>query len=257
MLHNLVFFVLALVSAASFAQQPAVSKPTASPFQAQAGKLGDALSRDLGVGADQIKQSKRLPAQGLSLIETTDGKTFIVSDNGRLAIIGGRVIDLWQAREIRSIADSESLDRINLRRMGIKPSDLSRLSVGTGPERVTVFVDPICEPCRLLLADMERFKSTHTFDVVVYPVQGGASGAASRRIQCTADTSLALKAMASGSYTSLPEPAKDCDVNPVQKALITGAVLGIRSVPFLIFQDGRSAYGSGLNLASALQRGQQ
>lgn len=254
MIAKIAIAFLTSLSASVMAQQ--VSRTTAPPAAAQppAANLGDALSRGIGVGADQIKQSKRLPVQGMSLIETTDGKTFVVSDNGRLAIIGGRVIDLWKAREIRSIADSESLDRIDLQRMGIKASDLTRLSVGTGPERVTVFVDPICDPCRQLISDMERFTSTHTFDIVVYPVQGGPSGAASRRIHCSSSPSLALKAMAAGSYTSLPEPAKDCDVNPVQKALITGAVLGIRSVPFLIFKDGTSAYGSSLSLASSLKR---
>lgn len=246
---------LAATGGLALAQPTAAAQKATAPAGTASGvrNFSEALTQGIGVGADQIKATKRLPVQGMSIIETTDGKVFVASDNGRIAIIGGRIIDLYESRQINGIADAESLDKINLRRMGVRPAELATFVIGTGPEQVTVFVDPVCEPCRRLVADMQSFARTHTFYVVLYPANGQA-GQVARRITCSPDKALSLQAFIAGSYATLPEAARDCDVSLVQKGMITASVLGVRSVPFMIFSDGHTAYGSSVKLASALGR---
>ncbi len=240
-------------SPTAFGQSQPLSQATPpAPSASLPRVLGDALTRGLGAGADQIKATKKLPVQGMSIIETVDGKTFVVSDNGRVAIIGGRIIDLFENREIKGISDTESLDHINFRRMGIKASELSTFTVGNGPTEVVVFVDPMCEPCRLLVADMPKYTKQYTFQVVVYPLRGGPSGVAARALACAPDKGLALSAFATGKLETLPPPKRDCDVAHVQKAMITGSVLGIRNLPFLILPDGKTYAGASIRLSETL-----
>ena len=240
------------------ANSQSASAPLPSPTQGasapMARVLGDALTRGIGIGADQIKATKRLPVQGMSIIETVDGKTFVVSDNGRVAIIGGRIIDLFENREIKGIADTESLDHINLKRMGIKGVELATFTIGNGPVEAIVFVDPMCEPCRALVSEMPKYVKQYTFQVLVYPLRGGPSGVAARALACAPDKSLALTAFTSGRLESLPQPSRNCDVANVQKAMITGSVLGIRSLPFMILPGGKTFSGPAFHLADALPR---
>jgi len=249
-------FAAAFSAALSQAQGVSASAPpgSAAASAPMPRVLGDALTKGIGMGADQIKATKRLPVQGMSIIETVDGKTFVVSDNGRVAIIGGRIIDLFENREIKGISDTESLDHINLKRMGIKGVELATFTIGNGPIEAVVFVDPMCEPCRLLIGEMPKFAKQYTFQVVVYPLRGGPSGVAARALACAPDRALALTAFTSGRLESLPPPPRSCDVSNVQKAMITGTVLGIRNLPFLILPEGKTFAGPSFHLADALTR---
>ena len=199
----------------------------------------------------KIKATKHLPVQGLSIVETTDGKTFLVSDNGRFAVIGGRWIDLFEGKTITGIADSGTLDKLNLGRMGINVEEFFSYTIGDGEKVVTVFVDPACDECRSLVSQMQSLGRRFTFRVVILPLSGGPSGSAARRMSCSPDRALALQAFLTNSYSTLPADSPNCDVTPVQKAMVTAMVLGIRSTPYFIFPDyvTASVKGRGLKLS--------
>ena len=227
------------------AQEP-TKTPSALP------QLSNGVFRDQ---VDKISATKRLPVYGLSIVETTDGKVFLVSDNGRFAVIGGRWIDLWEGRNITGISDSGSLDKLNFGRMGINVDEFSPFIIGNGPKAILAFVDPVCDECRAMVRQMVEYGKEYTFKVVVLPLRGQPSGVAARRLQCSPDRKMAMDAFLSGSYTSLPEPAPTCDVNPIQKAMIAATVLGIRSTPLLILPDFTTVNTNGheLNLNKVLK----
>jgi len=229
---------LSLVGSA-VAQVPASRAATIPP-------LGDGVLRDQ---ADKVKATKRLPVYGLSIVETVDGMVFLISDNGRFAVIGGRWVDLWEGKNISGIADSGSLDKINFGRMGINVDEFSPFVVGSGPKSVIAFVDPTMDQSRPVLRQMESLGKQFTFKVVLLPLHGGSSGAAARRIHCAPNRSLAMAALLNGALDSLPAPKPDCDVSPVQKSMIAATVLGIRTLPFFILPDFTTASVRGTDVA--------
>lgn len=186
---------------------------------------------------DKIKATKRLPVNGLSIVETTDGKTVLISDNGRFAVMGGRWMDLWEGKTVTGVADSNSLDKINFARMGINIDEFSPFVIGTGKQNILVFVDPTCSACRKMVREMSSLGNDYTFKVVILPLTGSDSGAAARKMQCAPERKLALDAFINNTFASLPDSATSCDVSPIQKALISATILGIRRTPFIILPD--------------------
>ncbi len=200
-------------------------------------KLGQGPLRD-EIG--KVKGVKKLPVQGLSIIETTDGKVVLVSDNGRFAVVGGRWVDLFENKVITSIEDSSSLDKLNFARMGINVDDFEPITIGRGKKQVIAFMDPLCDQCRTMVRQMQSMEAEYTFKVVVLPFLSKTSAEVTTHFHCAIDRKLAFDAFLSNSYSGLPKPEK-CDVSPIQKGLIAVRILGIKSVPFLILPDSTTA----------------
>ena len=226
-----------------------VSRPASAPVST---KLQEILSKLPSSASDPITATKRLPVQGLSIVETSSGKSFLVSDNGRLAIVGGRIIDLFENREIHGISDAASLDKIDLARLGIKPSELATFTIGTGDQEAVLFIDPLCDKCRTLISEVTAFSKNYTFHILLYPLRGGRSGVVSRAITCSPNKQLALQALITGHFETLPAPSSSCDVSAVQKAIVTGAALHVNRTPFLILPNGKTHSGDALRLSEAL-----
>lgn len=222
----LVIASVALLSNPSSAAEQ--KKPPGLPALGQASQIDP---------TQQVKGVKRLPVTGLAIVETSGGQTYLVSDNGRVGIIGGRWMDMWEGKPFTNIEDSASLDKLNFGRMGIDLDDFSPWVIGTGRRAVTVFVDPVCESCRQLVRQMEAMGKDYTFKVVLLPLAGKESGAAARKMHCSPNRQLALQAFLNNSYGSLPEPAQTCDVLPIQKAMVTSLILGVKATPYAVLPD--------------------
>lgn len=205
---------------------------------------------------NNIRATKKLPVYGLSIVETTDGKVALVSDNGRLAIIGGRWVDLWAGKAFTDIEQSGSLDKIDLKRMGIDINEFAPFRIGSGPKKISVFVDPLCDECRALTKQMAGFGKDYTFNVVLLPFKTAESGIAARRLHCAPDKALALTAFMQNALDSVPAETGNCDVSAVQKAMVTAVVLSIRTAPFFVLEDFTPVALSsrGVKLADILSR---
>jgi hypothetical protein len=221
-----------LLCSAAFSQVPSLPSPI--PGIPTLPPLGQGNQIDK---LDKLKAVKRLPVTGLSIVETIDGQVYLVSDNGRVGIIGGRWMDMWEGREFTNIADATTLDKINFGRMGISLDDFSPYVIGTGSKIVTAFIDPLCDECRALVKQMPSLGKEYMFNVILLPLRGQASGIAARRMHCSPDKKLALTAFLNNSMTTLPESPKDCDVAALQKVMIAATILGIRVSPFFILPD--------------------
>lgn len=200
-----------------------------------------------------LKAAKRLPVRGLILIETNDGKTFLVSEDGRLAIIGGKWIDLWEKKQISSVQDAASLDRIDFKKLGLDPAEITSFTLGRGSRKVVVFADPIDKETKGLVSQMTPLMGEFSFQIVLVPRKSGESNAAIAKLACSPDKTAAVAAFTAGSYQSLPSPGPACDYRTVQKGMTTAVALRIPGLPLVVRDDGRTAHGSAISLASTLK----
>ena len=64
-----------------------------------------------------------------------------MSDNGRFAVVGNfKFYDLWNGAQVKTLADADNLNRLDIKRIGIKDGDFAELLFGKGPKPVYVFV---------------------------------------------------------------------------------------------------------------------
>ena len=194
-----------------------------------------------------IREIVTLPTvTGLKAV-VSEGELVFISDNGRFAI-KGTLYDTWHKTRITSLAALKQLSNtLYLDKLGVKLNELEPLILADNPvattaSKVVVFVDPRCPHCHKLLQQAKRLSDQFTFQIVALPLLSRSSTDMVRQLGCAQDKQQALKALLSGQYQGLIQQP-DCDTTPMHRALITGNILGIKAVPFLIAPDGRTFQG--------------
>jgi thiol:disulfide interchange protein DsbC len=197
-----------------------------------------------------IEQMRRLPTDGFHLVQS-QGKLLLVSTNGRFAVAGGRVLDLWNNREIRSVSDVDASTRIPLARLGINASALGGLVWGRPDAKqiLTVFLDPGSPETRKLLPKLRELSGRYRIDVIFVPAQT-ARAPLSRALICDRGAALAFL-----SDSRAPTPMVDrssCGVKELDRARVTVALLGISSLPFSVAPNGATLAGAPTNYAEEI-----
>jgi thiol:disulfide interchange protein DsbC len=212
-----------------------------------------------------MQASVQLPGTGVQMLELEDRVAYIAG-NGRY-VFTGAAWDLWHGEQLESVAQATALgERIDPSRLVLDPDELGALrfnaeavadadadaddAAGQGEAATWVFVDPRCADCVALLHTLER--ADIPANVVLLPVDGEKSAHAARRILCAPSDAAARAALLEQTADALPEPAADCDTQPLVRALVTARLLGIASVPTLIAPDGRLHRGAPADLSSWL-----
>jgi thiol:disulfide interchange protein DsbC len=212
----------------------------------------NATTNDVRALLKNLDSFKRLPIAGLNLAKVGD-RMVLMSDNGRFAVIGNfRLLDVWNAREVKTMADAEDLNRLDLKKIGVKDEDLAMLSYGQGKTVVTVFVDPMCKYCHHLIEQMGALKDQYTFRLVMAPVIGEESVRNSRKLVCEPDKAKALQALVEQKFDGVREPPK-CNLGPLQKTLLMTKFFGIDGVPFLVLPSTKTYRGGTNNLRELLE----
>jgi thiol:disulfide interchange protein DsbC len=200
---------------------------------------------------------KRLPVTGLSLVEAGD-KRFLMSDNGHFVIAGTfKLVDMWQGKVITSIADTKNIDKVDLYKIGIKPDDLSAFTIGSGKKEVVIFIDPMCNFCHDLIAQLEPLSKSYTFKLVLIPVLGKESAEISKKLLCNPNREQSLQAITSKDYSKLPavDPKSNtCDLKTLQKAVVTTKLLDIQGVPFMFLPSHNTYRGGAKSFAKLLEK---
>jgi thiol:disulfide interchange protein DsbC len=195
---------------------------------------------------------KRLPVSGLNLAMAGD-HMLLMSDNGRFAVVGNfRLLDVWNGREVKTMADAEDLNRLDLNKIGIKDGDFAMLAYGQGKNVVTVFVDPLCKYCHSLILQMAALKDQYTFHLVMAPVLGEESVRNARKLACEPDRAKALQALLDQNYDGIQEPP-NCNLGPLQKTLLAAKFFGIDAVPYLILPSTKTYRGGTKDLKGLLE----
>jgi thiol:disulfide interchange protein DsbC len=195
-----------------------------------------------------VDEVKRLPVTGLSMVKAGD-KTFLITDNGHFVVAGNfKLVDMWQGKIIGSVADTKGIEKVDLRKIGFNPDELSTLTIGKGKKEVTIFVDPQCNYCHELIAQLEPLGNEYAFKLVLIPVLGKESAEISKKLICNKDKEQSLKALIAKDYSTLPALVREegsCDLKPLQKAVVATKLLDIQGVPF-VFLPSKNTFKGGV-----------
>ena len=205
----------------------------------------------LGDLSATMQASLQLPGTGVQMVELADRVVYIAG-HGRY-LFTGPAWDLWHGARLDSVAQATELaGRINMDRMALDPAELGAFPVGEleGAAPVWGFVDPLCADCQALLHALQE--SGTAAQVVLLPLAGKAALDTALRLVCAPSRGAAWSALLAQDWATLPEPAADCDPQPLVRALITGRLLGIDAVPTLIAPDGRLHRGAPADLTAWL-----
>lgn len=199
----------------------------------------------------QIESMVSLPISGMKAVESS-GRIVFLSDSGRF-VIDGTLYDAWSRQSLTTVdAIREAANTLDLKRLGLDMDDLQPLKTGAGDKQVLVFVDPRCPHCHALLQQALQLTETYTFQLLPVPVLGPDSERQVRQLACASDRAAAAHALVSGRVKGLVQ-AEDCDLQPMQRTLVTAQILGVQGVPFVIAPDGRVSRGRPDDLAAWLE----
>ncbi len=212
------------------------------PAIAQSQQGGDAARIQDAVRS--IEAMRRLPGTGLQMVQA-GGQTFLMTDNGRFAVVQGRLWDVWHGEELRTIADLDrAASRLDLAKMRIDFRELAALA--RGPERApvtTIFLDPACDTCQPLLSQVAQLKAEFRFRLVLVPrTDEGVETA--KRLLCAPSADVAFDAIVQGRIQTLPTPDARCGLGALQKTLVTARILGVETLPTVVSADGRLSAGA-------------
>jgi len=179
-----------------------------------------------------------LPVEEIQVLET-NGKIYFVSKNGRF-VFQGQLTDSWHKKPLDTMDEIKyAASHIDLDVMGLPLDDLNTITISGGPERVVVFVDPLCAYCKSFIKEAKLRTDKYTFKIIVVPALGKQSNVLSKSLFCASDKSNALEMFMNNNLGSLPQKKSNCDTNNYDLTLTVAQLFGIRSVPFFIAPDGR------------------
>jgi thiol:disulfide interchange protein DsbC len=213
-----------------------------------------------GLMSVKIDGMQDLPITGLKMVKTGEQIVFM-SSNGRFALYGGKLLDVWTQQEIKDLPDIDRIARrIDLSRMKLNIDDLGPVTVGHGKEAVLIFIDPRCPYCGKVMKDLQALQDRYTFKLVMVPILGQESQNIVVQLACQqaskdqkVQDSVRQRLLKQG-YAGLPtdNPAS-CNKEPLQRAIVTAKLFGLPGVPFLIASDGRTHSGAPELLADWLE----
>ncbi len=230
------------------------SEPAAQSTKPRTDGEMTAEVKDIMRSVDEVK---RLPVTGLSMIKAGD-KTFLISDNGHFVVAGNfKLVDMWQGKIIGSVGDTKGIDKVDLRKIGLNPDELSTFSIGTGKKEVVIFVDPQCNYCHDLIGQLEPLGKEYVFKLVLIPVLGKESAEISKKLICNKDKAQSLKALIAKDYSKLPALIRQegaCDLKPLQKAVVATKLLDIQGVPFIFLPSHNTFKGGAKSFKTLLEK---
>ena len=186
--------------------------------------------------ADQkIQKILPLPITGMKVISSRAGIIFI-SDNGRFAF-KGKLYDIWNGDQYQTIEEIEThAFKVDLDKMRIDVDTLNTVTLGQGSKQAVIFVDPLCPYCHELVRQALLLQDEYTFKIVFIGLLGSDSDRLVQRVACAKRSEDVLPAMLSETLDRIETAS--CDYNRVEKTTVTGNVLGIRTVPYLLSPNG-------------------
>jgi thiol:disulfide interchange protein DsbC len=244
-LSRLAFLLLLCTSAAVMAAEA----PKISPADIAAGLM-----------SVKIDGMQDLPITGLKMVKTGEQIVFM-SSNGRFALYGGKLLDVWTQQEIKDLPDIDRIARrIDLSRMKLNIDDLGPVTVGYGKDSVLIFIDPRCPYCGKVMKDLQALQDRYTFKLVMVPILGQESQNIVVQLACqqaSKDQKVqdsVRQRLLKQDYAGLPtDNPVSCNKEPLQRAIVTAKLFGLPGVPFLIAADGRTHSGAPESLADWLE----
>lgn len=184
-----------------------------------------------------------LPVNKIQAVET-NGEIFFMSENGRF-VFRGQLTDTWHKKSLDTMDEIKyASEHINIDVMGLPLDQMNTITIPGGPERIIVFVDPLCPYCKSFIKQAQDKTDKYTFKIVVVPALGASSNALSKSLFCSSDKSNALQMLMDGELGDMPQQP-NCNTKHYDLTLTVAQLFGIKQVPFFISPDGRYKPGAG------------
>ncbi|MFP4167560.1 MAG: hypothetical protein ACLFSY_01750 [Desulfonatronovibrionaceae bacterium] len=204
-----------------------------------------------------IISKERFPQKELNFVRTESGRTYLISSDGRY-VFQGELFDVWNGERIDSLEKYRRLsERVDMEYLGIEPSRMFSLDIGSGEKEAYMFVDPGCSYCQNLLKDAaasEQIRSDFKIKVIPVSLLSENSLEKNKKIATLADDSeeLALKALLEHSFADLE--AADGSFPRLKYNLLVATALSIKNVPYLVNPNGFIHIGVPQDMRSFLEK---
>lgn len=187
------------------------------------------------VGADTAVKTVPL---GEFTINEMNGKTVVMSKNGRYYFKDGVLQDNWSGTPITNIPEAKkSSETIPIKKMMKDIKKLNIISFGKGNKSFFVFVDPQCKFCKAFVKSAQAYSAEYTFNLVVVPALGPSSNKLAKSLFCAADKSNALNDFLDEKLGSLKQ-LNNCDTSGYDQTLLLAQIMNIKGVPFFVSEIG-------------------
>ena len=199
-----------------------------------------------------IEAMAKLPPGDFSAVKIAGrAGLYFLSSDGRI-LIKGAAYDLWAGRQLDTLAEVQhAASHIELEGFAKLWPQLDPIVVGQGPRTVVAFVAPGCPYCQKLMDTAQGLADRYRF--LLLPIPGGSQGgAAIRAIACARDKPAAEAAFLHHQPALGLAQREGCDIQAVQRRIITAQMLGIKAVPWLVRDDGTVSPGMPPDLAAWL-----
>lgn len=213
--------------------------------------LSDLMNPDLPAETpkDQISETQELvsPFTHAVTFHGRDGVAYM-SQNGRF-VLRGVIFDTWTGKTIQTMDDlRDSMRNVDLGELGLEDEDIAPFHFGTGPKKVTVFVDPFCPYCGQLFDELvadPAYARDYSFVILTVPFLGDNSTRAVNALHCAEDRDRALDALLTKDHSWMmsQQMTGTCDVQPVLQRTILSQMLGVTGVPYIIGAEGGISRG--------------
>ncbi len=180
-----------------------------------------------------------------------------VSQNGRF-VMRGVIFDTWTGNTIQTMDElRDSKKSMNLSELGLKDEDVDPMFFGTGPKKVTMFVDPLCPFCGQVYDQIigdPSYAKEYTFTIYTVPFLGDESAQAVNALSCWKNRDEAVNALLTKDRRwMIAHPADDkCNKQPIVQRTILSQMLGVTGVPYIIGAEGGVARGLPADLKTFL-----
>ncbi|MEQ9418094.1 MAG: DsbC family protein [Salinisphaeraceae bacterium] len=240
---SIVRFIVTALTAGLIAATPALSQP---PGQMGPTPLFEGDPREI------TSQVVPLPGTDISAVDR-DGNLVLITSNKRYAVVG-KVIDLLERKELRTIEDIKQARRLDFKGIGIDFTEMGAVTFGNGPKEVIYFVDPYCPHCNELLKQSRGLFNDYTFRVVLVPLYKGPVAAdTSIRLVCNPDQDQSRQALFSKQFDKLPAASDSCDRAQFYRNAAVAQLLNVEGVPFVYAPNGEPHLGTPRDLAAFLE----
>jgi thiol:disulfide interchange protein DsbC len=227
-----------------------------APLATQAQQLTPLPSLQRGQAAEEIRgieATQQLPGGSFNAVKVKDRQgLYFLSSDGRI-LIKGTAYDLWAGRRLTSLEEvRRTATHLNLEGLAQLWPQLDPIALGQGPRTVVAFVAPGCPHCQQLMDTARGLTDRYRFLLLPIPA-GNQGGGVIRSLACARDRPEAEAAFVRHQLLPDIEQTAACDLQAVQRRIITAQLLGIQSVPWIVRQDGAVSTGMPPDLAAWLQ----
>jgi thiol:disulfide interchange protein DsbC len=181
-------------------------------------------------------RNEPLPITHMILTENA-GRIKILSSNARFEL-RGQLVDRWSGEVIDSADKAhKAFNYMDFSNIKFDVNELNPYWVGEGDKDVIVFVDPLCAYCKQLLSELPIGSRTHRFAVIPVGITGPQSMKLANELSCARDQQAAFAQLLTGQYSELRQ-VENCDNSDQFKRVLTAQMFGVRTVPFMLRDDG-------------------